>query len=81
MKKKNIIENLSFEDALNELENITNSFEEGEASLEDAVSLYERGIILKKYCEKKLEEANKKINEIKLDDSVLIDEKNKIEKK
>ncbi len=41
MKKKNIIENLSFEDALNELENITNSFEEGEASLEDAVSLYE----------------------------------------
>ena len=80
MKKKDITDNLSFEDALNELETITNSFEEGEASLEDSVSLYERGIVLKKYCEKKLEEANKKINEIKLDTPVSIDEeKNKKE--
>ena len=80
MKKKDITDNLSFEDALNELETITNSFEEGEASLEDSVSLYERGIVLKKYCEKKLEKANKKINEIKLDTPVSIDEeKNKKE--
>ena len=81
MKKKNDIEKtfekISFEDALNELEKITNSFEEGETSLEDAVSLYERGVILKKHCEKKLNEANKKINEIKLNNPTLIDEENK----
>ena len=85
MKKKNDIEKtfekISFEDALNELEKITNSFEEGETSLEDAVSLYERGVILKKHCEKKLNEANKKINEIKLNNPTLIDEENKNKKK
>tara|TARA_B100000029_G_C17602984_1_gene966407 strand:+ start:4293 stop:4553 length:261 start_codon:yes stop_codon:yes gene_type:complete len=85
MKKKNDIEKtfekISFEDALNELEKITNSFEEGETSLEDAVSLYERGVILKKHCEKKLNEANKKINEIKLNNPNLIDEENKNKKK
>ena len=68
MKKinKNNINNLSFEEALEELENITESFEDGNSTLENAVNLYNRGVLLKKHCEKKLKEAKKKIDEVKV---------------
>ena len=69
MNKKKINEkeigNLSFEDALEELENITESFEDGDSTLENAVNLYNKGVLLKKHCEKKLKEAKKKIDEAK----------------
>ena len=70
MNKKKInennINNLSFEEALEELENITKSFEDGDSTLENAVNLYNRGVLLKKHCEKKLQEAKKKIDEVKV---------------
>ena len=68
MKKinKNNINNLSFEEALEELESITESFEDGNSTLENAVSLYSRGVLLKKHCEKKLKEAKKKIDEVRV---------------
>ena len=68
MKKinKNNINNLSFEEALEELESITESFEDGNSTLENAVNLYNRGVLLKKHCEKKLKEAKKKIDELKV---------------
>ena len=46
--------NLSFEEALKELEEIVNSLERGDVSLEDAIEAYERGSILKNQCEKRL---------------------------
>ena len=70
MSKKEInennINNLSFEEALEELENITESFEDGDSTLENAVNLYNKGVLLKKHCEKKLKEAKKKIDEVKV---------------
>ena len=70
MSKKKInennINNLSFEEALEELENITTTFEDGDSALENAVNLYNRGVLLKKHCEKKLKEAKKKIDEVKV---------------
>ena len=68
MKKinKNNINNLSFEEALEELESITESFEDGDSTLENAVNLYNRGVLLKKHCEKKLKEAKKKIDEVRV---------------
>ena len=70
MNKKKIndnnINNLSFEEALEELENITETFEDGDSALENAVNLYNRGVLLKKHCEKKLKEAKKKIDEVKV---------------
>jgi len=68
MKKinKNNINNLSFEEALEELESITESFEDGNSTLENAVNLYNRGALLKKHCEKKLKEAKKKIDEVRV---------------
>ena len=68
MKKinKNNINNLSFEEALEELESITESFEDGNSTLENAVNLYNRGALLKKHCEKKLKEAKKNIDEVRV---------------
>ena len=69
MNKKEInekdINDLSFEDALEELEKITESFEDGDSTLENAVNLYNKGVLLKKHCEKKLIESKKKIYEAK----------------
>ena len=56
--------NLSFEEALKELEEIVNSLERGDVSLEDAIEAYERGSILKDQCEKRLKEAKMKVEKI-----------------
>lgn len=50
-------ENLSFEEALAELEKITRELENGSTSLEDSIALYERGVLLRTICEKKLKDA------------------------
>lgn len=55
---------MSFEQALQELETIVTSLESGSAPLEDSIASYERGIALKKQCEKKLSEAQEKIEKI-----------------
>ena len=46
--------NLTFEEALDELESIVNSLERGDISLEEAIKAYERGTELKNQCEKRL---------------------------
>jgi len=51
---------LTFETALKELEEITRSLEEGRESLEKSMELYERGVLLKGFCEGKLKEAEGK---------------------
>ena len=56
--------NLTFEEALNELEDIVNSLERGEISLEDAIKAFERGTELKNQCEKRLKEAKMKVEKI-----------------
>ena len=58
------IENLSFEAAMSELEAIVGNLETGKAALEDSITAYERGIALKSHCEKKLQEAQAKIEKI-----------------
>ncbi len=57
-------ESLSFEQALGELETIVQNLESGKAPLEDSIKSYERGIALKQQCEKKLREAQEKIEKI-----------------
>ena len=58
-------ENLSFEDALKELETIVEKLERGEVSLDDAVAAYERGALLKKLCQDRLDEARLKVDKIR----------------
>ena len=70
-KKKNLI---SFEDSLKKLEDIVEKLESGEISLNESVSLYEKGVELKRYCEKKLKEVELTIKKIKLRDGKVIKE-------
>ncbi len=60
------IAKMSFEEALAELEGIVNALEGGKGKLEDAISAYERGALLKKHCEDKLKEAQAKVEKISL---------------
>ena len=55
---------MSFEEALAELEKIVGALESGQAPLESSIQQYERGTALKKQCEKKLAEAQEKIEKI-----------------
>ena len=58
-------ENLSFEQALKELEQIVEKLERGEVSLDDAVAAYERGSKLKQQCQKRLDEARLRVDQIR----------------
>lgn len=64
MTKEAAIGSLSFEQALGELETIVRDLETGKAPLEESIGAYERGIALKSHCEKKLKEAQSKIEKI-----------------
>ena len=55
-----------FEEALEELEQIVRTLEGGKGKLEDAITAYERGAKLKSHCEKKLKEAQAKVEKISL---------------
>jgi exodeoxyribonuclease VII small subunit len=55
---------MSFEDALAELEQIVKRLEEGRGKLDEAISSYERGAQLKHHCEKKLREAQERVEKI-----------------
>ncbi len=57
---------LSFEDALAELETIVRRLEEGSARLDEAIGAYERGALLKRHCETKLQEAQMRVEKIVL---------------
>jgi exodeoxyribonuclease VII small subunit len=53
--------NLSFEEALGELERIVRGLEGGQQKLEDAIVCYERGAALRRHCESKLAEAEARV--------------------
>ena len=56
----------NFEDSLKALEAIVEQLESGEIDLEKSVELYEKGILLKNNCEKKLKKIELQIKKIKL---------------
>lgn len=60
------LETLSFEAALEELEKIVQALERGAVPLDEQVRMYERGAQLKAHCEKKLAEAQLKVDQIVL---------------
>lgn len=60
------IAKMSFEDALEELEEIVRRLEDGSIKLDEAIGAYERGARLKAHCEAKLSEAKTKVEKISL---------------
>ncbi len=60
------IKNMSFEQALAELETIVAKLESGQAPLQESIEIYERGEALKNHCENLLKIAEIKIEKISL---------------
>ncbi len=58
------IKEMSFEDAMAELETVVRQLETGKIKLDEAVGVYERGVLLKKHCEEKLQQAKLKIDKL-----------------
>jgi exodeoxyribonuclease VII small subunit len=61
------IAQLPFEGAIEELESIVKRLEEGKVPLEESVTIYERGEVLKKRCEDLLRQAEARVEKITLD--------------
>ena len=58
VKKKD----LGFEESLKKLEEIASKMGEGSLSLEESLKMFQEGIELSTFCNKKLDEAEKKIS-------------------
>ena len=54
------IEDMSFEEAMRELEQVVNALESGDVAFEQSIALYERGAKLKQRCDTKLKKLKKK---------------------
>lgn len=52
---------MRFEDALKRLEEIVNTLEKGELSLEKSLKIFEEGVKLSRVCNKMLDKAEKKV--------------------
>ena len=61
------VEDMTFEQAMSELERVVGQLERGDVALDQSIALYERGALLKKRCEAKLKEAEEKVAAITLD--------------
>ena len=64
------ISELSFETAYQELETIVAKLESGELNLEDSVNLFECGRQLSEHCQKILDKAELRVNQLTEDGNV-----------
>ena len=55
---------MSFEQALKALEDVVRRLETGEVPLEESIDLYERGELLRKHCQARLDSAQARIEKI-----------------
>lgn len=55
---------LTFEQAFKQLEHVVQQLESEELPLEQSVALFERGMALAQFCEKKLDEAEQKVQQL-----------------
>ena len=58
------IAEMSFEEAMKELEATVGKLEHGEATLEESIALYEEGARLKAHCEARLKAAQLRVEKI-----------------
>ena len=58
---------MSFDQAIAELEKVVNQLERGDVALEESITLYERGAALRAHCQAKLQAAEEKVAKLTLD--------------
>jgi exodeoxyribonuclease VII small subunit len=59
---------ITFEAAFAELEAVVQQLEEGELSLEESIALYERGQLLARLCQERLDQAELRVEQIQSED-------------
>ena len=64
MSKPQKNKSISLENTFSKLEEIINKIEEDNIPLDQIINLFEEGILLTKLCEKKIKEAEKKIDRL-----------------
>jgi exodeoxyribonuclease VII small subunit len=69
MAKSKKGETQSFEDALKRLEEVLESLEHGELTLEESLAAFEEGVGLVRRCQQKLDEVEKKVEILLKDDA------------
>jgi len=69
MTDQNSIDNLTYEQAFAELENILSRLEGETLSLEDSLLLYERGQMLGRHCAELLEQAQIRMQQLQISGS------------
>ncbi|MEA5026423.1 Exodeoxyribonuclease 7 small subunit [bioreactor metagenome] len=57
----------SFETAMNRLNDVVALLEKNDVSLEEAIKLFEEGLLLVKFCDDKLKSYEKKVDELMKD--------------
>jgi exodeoxyribonuclease VII small subunit len=57
-------ETITFEEAMKKLESIVETLGEGNLSLDDSLKMFEEGMELCKFCNKKLDEAEYKVEKL-----------------
>lgn len=57
---------MNFEEAMAALEEVVRQLESDQVALEDSIALYEKGAALKAHCAQKLQEAEAKVEKIRL---------------
>jgi exodeoxyribonuclease VII small subunit len=62
---------LSFEQAMERLEEIVEKLEEGDVPLEEAISIYKKGMDLSRLCHKKLKSVEEQLTQILREDGEL----------
>jgi len=60
---------MSYNDAMKRIEEIVTALEAGGTSLDETLKMFEEGAKLLKECQQELEQAEKRIDGIRLDDS------------
>lgn len=65
------IEEMSFEEAMKELEATVNRLEEGNLNLEESLALFERGQALATYCGNRLDKASLKVEQLTADGEII----------
>lgn len=55
------VKDLSFEQAMERLEAVVEQLEKGSVPLEEAIDLYQEGMLLAKHCETKLSQVEQKV--------------------
>jgi exodeoxyribonuclease VII small subunit len=61
MARKTSKKEPNFETALAELEELVETLEQGDISLEESLKLFERGVTLTRSCQKSLQQAEQKV--------------------